>query len=458
VKYAWTLAALAVATLVVLLVLDRRDRVPPQRAPVAAEAVERHPSKASSGKASPADQTNAGEQREVLPDDAPRGAERLVSQGRVVYEDGAPSVGIVLNLAVARPLKTRVWRNGDYPAKTIWLVTLVVSTQTGPNGEFSFPPVAMAARTLRWLYTYRDSPAFVLQQYAAEVRAARRVKISGALRDANGEFKEFYPFGAQLGQPEDYQTRVAEEYDSFVSEHMDMRLDPQARTESETTEDGRFELQLVSGRNTFFFGEGREDGTLDIVVPNRDANLGDITIPPKQMAKPPVPRPVHGLVVNVAGQPHAGAEVRLWAGTVGAPSHVGRTNAKGEFRFERIESEQAVLWAISRSRPHVILPEQCSGIVRLPCNTPVVLRAPHPDEYYWMTPQVRGFFLFVREGVFLDRSGGRLDPPDEVGLPVGRYHIAVVNGHSILEGPLVVKKGGEGVLRWEDLTDTTWQQ
>jgi len=456
VRYAWTFAALAVATLVVLALTQLGGGRGPQRAAVTAEDARRHRPNASSGKAStPAEDAP---REEALPDDAPREAERLVSQGRLLYEDGAPAVDVVLNLAVGRPLKTRVWRNGDYPAKTIWLVTLVVSTKTGPKGEFSFPPVAMPARTLRWLYTYRNSPAFVLQQYAAEVRAARRVKIRGALRDAKGGLKEFYPFGAQLGQPEDYQTRVAEEFDSFVSEHMDMKLDPQARVESETSEDGRFELRLVSGRNTFFFGEGREDGTLSLEIPNRDADLGDITIPPKQMAKPPVPTSLHGLVLNVAGQPHAGAEVRLWAGTVGAPSHVGRTNAKGEFRFERIASEQAVLWAISTSRPHVILPEQCSGIVRLPCNTPVVLCAPHPDEYYWLTPEVRGFFLFVREGVFLDRSGGRLDPPDEVGLPVGRYHIAVVDGHSILEGPLVVKKGGKGVLKYKDLTDTTWQQ
>ena len=113
---------------------------------------------------------------------------------------------------------------------------------------------------------------------------------------------------------------------------------------------------------------------------------------------------------------------------------------------------------ISTGRKHVMLPEQCSGIVQLPCNTPVVLYAPHPDEYYWMKPAASGFHLFVREGVFLEHgSGGRLDPPDEVGLPVGQYHITVVDGHSIREGRLVVRKGGQGALKYQDLTDTTWQ-
>jgi hypothetical protein len=459
VKYAWTLAALAVATLVVLALthLGGGDRAP-QRAAVGAKDAPRSRPDASPGKASAA--AEDAQKEEALPADAPRGRKQIDARGHLLYEDGAPAVGVMLHLAVGRPLKTRVWRNGDYPAKTIWLVTHRLSTQTGAGGTFYFPPIAAPARTLRWLFTEYDSPAFLLQEYAAEARAARRVRISGALRDVRGGLKEFYPFGAQLGQPEDYQTRVAEEFDSFVAAAGDLEIDPQARVESETNEDGRFAVTLVSGRNIFFFGEGREDGTLDFEVPNKDANLGDLTIPPKQMAKPPVPGPVHGLVLNVAGRPHAGAEVRLWAGNVGAPSHVGRTNADGEFRFERIKSEQAILWAVSTRRPHVVLPDQSSGTVRLPCNTPVVLRAPDPDEYYWVRPAkgLAGFFLFVREGVFL--NGASLDGSDEVGLPVGRYHIAVVtHDHRILEATLAIRKGGEGhVLTPRDFTDTTWQQ
>jgi hypothetical protein len=461
VKHAWTLAALVVATLVVLALtqLGGGDRAPP-RAPVEADGAARPRPNASSGKASaPAE---AKRKEEALPRDAPRDTKQLEARGRLLYDDGAPAVGVMLHLAVARPLKTRAWRNGDYPAKTIWLVTHCFTTQTGTGGSFYFPPVAAPARTLRWVYTEPDSQAFVLQEYAAEVRAARRVKIKGALRDADGVLKEFYPFGAQIGQPEDYQTRVAEEFDSFVAAAGDLGIDPQARVEGETNEDGRFEITLVSGRSVFFFGEWREDGTLDFEIPNKDANLGDLTIPPQQMAKPPVPGPVHGLVLNVAGQPHAGAEVRLWAGVVGAPSHVGRTNADGEFRFERIKSEQAVLWAVSTRKTHVVLAEQSSGTVRLPCNTPVVLRAPDPDEYYWMTPAqgLAGFFLFVREGVFLEHgSGASLDSSDVVGLPVGRYHITVVtHDHRILETPLVIRKGGRGRLTPRDFTDTTWQQ
>ena len=458
-RYAWTLAALAAAILVVLALtqLGGGDRAPTRRAPVDESANARPGSTASAGKAStPAEDAS---KEEALPADAPSDTKQVEARGRLLYDDGAPAVGVNLHLTVGRPLKTRTWRNGDYPAQTIWLVTHCFTTQTGTGGSFYFPPVAAPARTLRWVFTEPDSQAFVLQEYAAEVRAARRVTIQGALRDANGVLKEFYPFGAQIGQPEDYRTRTAAEFDRFVAAAGDLEIDPQARVESETNEDGRFEINVVSGRSVFFFGEGREDGTLDFEIPNKDANLGDLTIPPRQMAKPPVPGPVHGLVLNIAGRPHAGAEVRLWAGVVGAPSHVGRTNAEGKFRFERIRSEQAVLWVSSTSRPHVLVPDQSSGIVRLPCNTPVVLRAPDLDEYYWMRPAagLSGFFLFVREGVFL--NGASLDASDEVGLPVGRYHIAVVtHDHRILERQLAIPKGGKGVLRPRDFTDTTWHQ
>ncbi|MHC4974203.1 MAG: hypothetical protein ACYTG3_17930 [Planctomycetota bacterium] len=459
-KYAWTLAALAVATLVVLALtqLGGGERAPTRRAPVDKNDDPRPGSAASSGKASLPDDLSR-RSSEGAKADAPRDTKQVEARGRLIYDDGAPAVGVMLHLAVARPLKTRTWRNGDYPAKTIWLVTHRYSTQTGTGGSFYFPPVAAPARTLRWVYTEPESQAFVLQEYAAEVRAARRVKIQGALRDADGILKEFYPFGAQIGQPEDYRTRTVEEFDSWVAAPGDLEIDPQARVEGETNEDGRFEITVVSGRSVFFFGEGREDGTLDFEIPDKDANLGDLTIPPRQMAKPPVPGPVHGLVLNMAGRPHAGAEVRLWAGVVGAPSHVGRTNDDGEFRFERVKSEQAILWAVSTRRPHVLVPDQSSGIVRLPCNTPVVLRAPDPDEYYWVRPAngLAGFFVFVREGVFM--SGASLDSSDEVGLPVGRYRIAVVTpDHRILERQLALRKGGQGTLRPRDFTDTTWQQ
>lgn len=460
-RYAWIFAALAAALVVVLALtqLDPDERAA-RRAPAEANGDSRPRPDKSSGKASsPAE---AGEQEEALPDDAPRDTRQVEAVGRLLYEDGAPAVGVMLHLAVARPLRTRTWRNGDYPALTLWLVTHRFTTQTKPGGGFYFPPVAAPARTLRWVYTEPDSPAFVLQEYSAEVRAARRVKIQGALRDANGVLKEFYPFGAQIGQPEDYRTRTTIEFDRFVAAAGDLELDPQARVEGETNEDGRFEITVVSGRSVFFFGEGRADGTLDFEIPNKDANLGDITIPPQQMAKPPVPGPVHGLVLNLAGRPHSGAEVRLWAGNVGAPSHIGRTDAEGRFRFERIASEQAVLWAVSTRRSHVVVPDQSSGIVRLPCNTPVLLRAPDQDEYYWFRPMkgLAGFFLFVRDGVFLEGAGGSLDTYDEVGLPVGRYRIVVVTrDHRILERTLSIRKGGEDrVMTPRDFTDTTWQQ
>ena len=301
-----------------------------------------------------------------------------------------------------------------------------------------------------------------MQEYAAEVRAARRVTDPVApCATPNGILKEFYPFGAQIGQPEDYHGRGPRRSSTrFVAAAGDLEIDPQARVEAETNEDGRFEINVVSGRSVLFFGEGREDGTLDFEIPNKDANLGDLTIPPRQMAKPPVPGPVHGLVLNIAGRPHAGAEVRLWAGVVGAPSHVGRTNADGKFRFERIRSEQAILWAVLDQPP-----ARARARPELGNRAPAVQHAGGPAR--------------ARPGrVLLDEAGGgalrvlpvrargrlpeRRQPrfaSDEVGLPVGRYHIAVVtHDHRILERQLAIRKGGKGVLRPRDFTDTTWHQ
>jgi hypothetical protein len=387
---------------------------------------------------------------------AASGRPGVATHGRLRYDDGAPAAGVQLHLAVGRPLRTRVFRNGDYPAKTVWLVTRRLTTRTAPNGAFRFPAAAAPAGARRVLYTESDSDAFVLQEYEREARAVRKVRITGVLRDARGEPLMFYPFGAQLGPPEDWQTRVEREVDSYVHAMGDLEVDPLARVDTETDEDGRFALRLVPGRNVFSFGEARKDGTLDLEISSHDTDLGDLTVPPRIVADPREPGPVHGLVLNLAGRPHAGAEVRLWAGNVGPPSHVARTDLEGRFSFDAIGGEHAIVWAVSTRRHHLVLPEQSSGTIRLPCNTPVVLRAPDPDEYYWVRPQggLAGFFLFVREGILL--GGQSLDRSDEVGLPVGRYHLALVtHDHRILEGPFVAREGGRGHLRRIHLTDTT---
>ena len=93
-----------------------------------------------------------------------------------------------------------------------------------------------------------------------------------------------------------------------------------------------------------------------------------------------------------------------------------------------------------RSGPHLVLPSQSSGTVRLPC-TPVILRAPAPDEYCWVRhPDVEGFTLFIRDNVFL--GGDLLDTHARVGLPPGDYRILVVSDNRIFETTTRIALGG----------------
>lgn len=385
---------------------------------------------------------------------------------RLVYADGTPAAGIELKLALGRPLHTRIYRNGDYPEKVIWLVTHLATVRTGPDGSFT-PAVGEGPRGARLVaYTEPDSPAYVLAEvdpHQGDVPAVGRVRVTGTLRAPDGGSWTTWPVAAQNSRPEDWQTRHSKEKDSFVhAVHGDLGVDPGARVEALTDAQARFDLSVVPGRNWVSFGEHGRLGVREVVVPGEGLDLGEIVV------RPPAPaeegsRSIHGFVLDCAGRPRVNAQVRLWDGNVGEPSHYVRTDEKGRFTCEGLRNEHVIAWAVTMPRMNgpsgglsqlVYLPEQSSGTIRLPCDTPVTLRAPAKDEFLWVHPPCPGFYLFIRDGVFL--GGSTLRTVDDVGLPPGSYHIvAVTDDGRILEGDLTVTEGGELRLEETDFRDTT---
>jgi hypothetical protein len=380
-------------------------------------------------------------------------------RGRLVYGDGAPAQAIELHLAVGRPLRTCIFRNGDYPAKTVWLVTAHHVTRTGSDGSFRFPATRAPRGGRRVLYTEPDEPAFVLQEWArglSEVRAQRKVFVSGVLTNPAGEPLPGRWIGAQLGEPEDWHTRYSKEDDSFVASDRDLEVDPAARSHDHTDEKGRFKLRLVPGANTLMFGEWREDGTAPLRVPPHDLDLGIYRLRPKVVVEHARPSVVHGIVLDCAGRPHFGAQVRIWTGNVGRHKHEVVSDRQGRFRISGITAPSVILWAVSSTRPHLVLPSQSSGTVQTPCSAPILLRAPTAAEYTWMVrKELDGFFLFLREEVLLHVE--RLYGDEPLGMPPGRYRIVVVAGDGrILEASFALVGGAEIELGPLDFEDTTW--
>jgi len=379
---------------------------------------------------------------------APAGSRALPEvRARLVYEDGTAAAQVLLHLAVGRPIETTRFRNHEYPMQTVWLVTQLLETVTDAEGRFAFPPVHGPARARRTLYTDGEAPAFLIAEVTgseATFRARRRVPVRFRvlnLRDATG-------LAAQLGRPEDYRTRIRREEDAFVGARGDLGIDHFARADASLGEDGTGLIRLVAGSNTLGpFGE--------VVIPPEPTDLGELRILPP----PPAPEDAGRfeltvLVVDLAGRPNEEAEVQLWDGTVGPGAARGGTRVDERMIFDELRGPEVVAWAtVPFQRQVLLLPDQGSGIVRLPCGTPVVLRVPREDELCWVQVRgVQGYFLFERDGAML--GGGALDEP--FGVPPGDYRVyGVTAGGRILE--LAVRlNAGERVLAATEFTDTTW--
>jgi len=360
---------------------------------------------------------------------------RASQRMRLLYDDGEPATGVTIHCASGRKLVTKIFRMGDYPEKTIWMITHQNRTATDDDGYFSLRP--MRGTTDAVLYTNPNSPAVLLAAWGGgqvEFRAARRATVTGTLRGSNGKVRKYEWLNGQLGRPEDYDTRNHRENDAFVAANGGLDIDPNCKCEAETGEDGRFTLLLAPGLNTLSIGESGRGGSVPIDVPTTGKlDLGDISPVPKSAASSSSqPRELHGTVRALSGAPLKGAEVRLWDGNVGQPSHEVHTDENGLWRANGLHAHRVIAWALSSSRHHMVLPQQSSGTIHMPCHTSVALVAPSEDEYAWVrTRDVHGFFLFVRDGVFL--GGELLDSADVLGLPEGKYSIYAVTHSAVFE-------------------------
>lgn len=453
-KKLWLLPALGLALLLVLLLLGERTWRWGGGGPRGEEGDETAAHRAASA-------ASAGIVGAATPSDHGTGSDAstpdmVTVDGRVVYLDGTPASGVELHLAVGRPIETRRFRNGEYTDLTVRLVAAHVWTVTQDDGSFTFPPVVEPARCRRFVFTTRESRAFVVEELFGNgqiVVARRRVSVTGRLLGQDGNALADCWFEAQLGKPEDWHTRVLKEEDIFAVATGILEVDTLARNDTRSLADGSFELLLSEGKNTFTFGEAKTDGTLPAEIPPRAVELGDLRVP-----GPPPRGDEHsltGVVLNLAGAPHAGCEVRAWDGSVGMHTHETVTDAEGGFAIEGLTGSFVILWAISTERRHVFLPTQTTGSLRPPCAR-IVLQAPEEEEFAWARVEAEGFYVFLRDGVLL--GGDALGPADVVGLPPGPLKIVLLTMDArILEASLLVREAGDLLLGLHRFRDTTWE-
>jgi hypothetical protein len=295
-----------------------------------------------------------------------------------------------------------------------------------------------------------------------DVAAVRRVRVTGRLRKPRGEAYDNEWVVVRDSRPETLRTWHSTEQDLFAHPTEGWLLHPRGQLNAITDADARFDLPVAPGRNWIVVGQHGEFGTHEFVAPEGGIDLGDIVVEPPKPTRPGNAT-LRGLVLDCAGRPRAGAQVELGDGNLGATSHYVRTDDQGRFACEGLKSERVVARAVTMPRKNGMfgglsgvahLPEQDSGTIRLPCNTPVTLTAPAREEILWVKPPHRGFYLFVRNGVCV--GGSPLDTIDEFGLPPGNYHIvAVTDDGRILEGDRTVTEGGELRLEETDFRDTT---
>jgi hypothetical protein len=437
--------------------------------------------------ATAAEQGAAGEEGDATEGTARPGTSDLPPiDGRLAYGDGTPAASVLLHLAAGRPVDVRVFRNGEHTDKTVYLVTGHAETSTGADGSFRFPAVPGCSRCRTFVYTADDSQALVVAEVlgAGETILAQRcVRTKGRLVDRDGKPLGDYWLEGRCGKPEDWQTRVLYEEDSFVGRDGDLGVDTLAVDDAHTDPDGSFSLVLAEGRNTLVFGETRADGSIGVDVkatgpdltvverppapsrraamrrelsaPDRRAagamDLGELRVPGATLLAEP--HDLRGQVLTLAGTPHAGCPVLAWDGSVGAPTHEATTDEQGAFTVEGLTSPNVILWAVPTERRHIDLPVQTSATIRMPCVSPIVLQAPTEEEYVWARIEIPGYYLFVRKDVFA--AGESLDRTDVVGLPPGPLHIYLVTDR-ILEATLDLREPGEILLPASRFRDTTW--
>ncbi len=486
-KRLWLLPALLVAILLVIFAFGARTWRGEGGGPRGEEGAEGARRRADAAAraddaASEPDGKSAGSATDAPPP--------VTFDGRLVYLDGKPAGGVNLHLAVGRPIEVRVFRNGEYTTKTVYLVVGHAVTLTEADGAFRFEGVPGASRARSFVYTNDDPQAFVVAEIfggGETVRACRRIRVAGCLVGRDGKPLDDYWFEGRAGKPEDWQTRVLLEEDSFVAAAGDLEVDTLAINDARTGSDGHFSLVLAEGRNTLVFGDARSEGSIGIEVASTGPDLAPETSEPgphgssRRLARRVevitfnerasgamdagelrVPgatllaeeHELRGQILTLAGAPHAGCDVLAWDGSVGAATHSVTTDEQGAFLIEGLRSPNVILWAVPTERRHIDLPVQTSATIRMPCIAPVVLTAPSEEEYVWARVEVPGYYLFVRRDVFA--AGEALDTTDVVGLPPGPLHIYLVT-HRIAEATLDLGEPGEILLSASRFRDTTWE-
>jgi hypothetical protein len=387
---------------------------------------------------------------------ATEGIARRPVDGHLVYLDGSPAEGVALHVAIGRPLEVTILRNGERSAMTIHLVTDTDITTTAEDGAFHFRALQGPTGARVFVYTDHDPHAFVVAELTGvgeTVQARRIVEVTGRLVGPDGKAIADYWFEGRFGNPEDWQTRIRREEDTFVGESGDLRVDTLAIADARTKADGSFTIRLAEGRNALVFGELKSDGSVDVPVSPPSTAAGELRVPGAPLSGGE--HTLTGQVLALSGAPNTDCEVRAWDGSVGQPTHTVMTDEKGMFTIEGLRSSHVILWAVPTERRHIDLPMQTSGTIRMPCDAPVLLQAPAEREYSWVGVSTPGFYLFVRKNVFA--TGDALERTDAVGLPPGPLDIYTVTGGRILETSLEI--GGPETFRLDPrkFRDTTWE-
>jgi len=390
--------------------------------------------------------------------EAAGGPGAVLVKGRLVFPNGSPAIGVFLQVAVARPLKTKKFWNRDYPDITVWLSIYHQTYVTGRKGEFLFGKLTVPDGYRTFLFSESDTKAHVLTEFQPGVEkyeAARKHVVTGRLVTPDGDPMPGMFVTGRLGRPEECSTNGRRLADIWVSAKGELDVDQSALSEDMTRGSGTFSLSLVAGRNTMSFGLDRECGTMEFDIPAAAGthDLGDIK-PPGSGSKSRTAHTLRGIVRDASGRPFKNAQVLIWAGSVGDPTDDTRTDDNGRFQFDSLKSTQAIVWAVSTSRPYVVSPEQSSGTVMLPCDSLVTLSVARSSEYHWLQPRgVTGFWMFLRDGILM--GGASLDGSQRVGVPWGDWRILVVERGKILERRILIREGGEGSLSRKDFSDVT---